>query len=97
MKRNRDRGYCCGAGGGRIWMEDAPGIKERPAENRVREAARLRGVDTFVVSCPKDLVMFQDALKTAQLEDSLVIRDVMELVEAAIPFRKRSDSHVGER
>ncbi|MHC4974380.1 MAG: (Fe-S)-binding protein [Planctomycetota bacterium] len=97
MKRNRDHGYCCGAGGGRIWMEDAPEIKERPAENRVREAARLPGVDTFVVSCPKDLVMFLDALKTAQLEDALVVKDVMELVEAVIPFRKRSDSYVGER
>ena len=78
-------------------MEDAPEIKERPAENRVREAARLPGVDTFVVSCPKDLVMFLDALKTAQLEDALVVKDVMELVEAVIPFRKRSDSYVGER
>ncbi|MHC4548854.1 MAG: (Fe-S)-binding protein [Planctomycetota bacterium] len=95
MERNRGRAYCCGAGGGRIWMEDAPGIEERPAENRVREAARLRGVDTFVVSCPKDLVMFQDALKTAQLEGSLVVKDVMELVEAAIPLPERSDSHVG--
>jgi Fe-S oxidoreductase len=95
MKRNRDAGYCCGAGGGRIWMEDSPEIKERPAENRVREAANLAGIDTFVVSCPKDLVMFQDALKTAQLEGALVVKDVMELVEAAIPFPERSDSNVG--
>jgi Fe-S oxidoreductase len=84
MPRNRDRAYCCGAGGGRIWMEDAPGIKERPAESRVREAAGLPGVGTLAIACPKDLVMFQDAVKTAGLEDKLAVRDIVELVEEAI-------------
>jgi Fe-S oxidoreductase len=83
MPRNRADSYCCGAGGGRIWMEDAPGSKERPAESRVREAAGLPGVGTLVVSCPKDLVMFQDALKTTGLEEKLVVKDLMELVEQA--------------
>src|SRR3990172_4911348 len=94
MERNRDDAYCCGAGGGRIWMEDVPGIRERPAENRVREAAGLRGVGTLVVSCPKDLVMFQDALKTTQLDGSLVVRDLVQLVESAGAPVVRSDSYV---
>lgn len=81
MPRNRADSYCCGAGGGRIWMEDVPCSKERPAESRVREAASLPGVETLVVSCPKDLVMFQDALKTTGLEDKLVVKDLVELVE----------------
>ena len=83
MPRNRANSYCCGAGGGLIWMEDVPGIQERPAENRVREAAGLPGVDTLVVSCPKDLVMFQDAVKTAGLEERIVVKDMIELVEQA--------------
>ena len=83
MPRNRSNSYCCGAGGGRIWMEDAPGITERPAESRVREAASL-GVSTLVVACPKDLVMFQDALKTTGLEGKIVVKDVMELVGEAM-------------
>ena len=37
MPRNRDNSFCCGAGGGRIWMKDEPGT-ERPSENRIREA-----------------------------------------------------------
>ncbi|MFA5191507.1 MAG: (Fe-S)-binding protein [Verrucomicrobiia bacterium] len=82
MPRSFNRSYCCGAGGGRIWMEDVAGVKERPAESRVREAAAL-GVTTLVVACPKDLVMFQDALKTAGLEGKLVIKDVIDLVEEA--------------
>jgi Fe-S oxidoreductase len=94
MERNRGDAYCCGAGGGRIWMEDVPGIRERPAENRIREAAGLRGVSTLVVSCPKDLVMFQDALKTTQLEGSLVVKDLVELVEPAGAPVVRSDSYV---
>ena len=83
MPRNRATAMCCGAGGGRIWMEDGPASGERPAEMRVREAAALEEVDTLVVACPKDLVMFQDALKTTGLEDRLVVRDLAELVEAA--------------
>ena len=90
MPRNRATALCCGAGGGRIWMEDAPTGKERPAEMRVREAAALEGVDTLVVACPKDLVMFQDALKTTGLEGSLVVRDVAELVEEAMLTMNRS-------
>ena len=70
MPRNRSSSFCCGAGGGRIWMEDAAGGGERPAESRVREAAGLQGVGTMVVACPKDLVMFRDALKTTGLEGS---------------------------
>jgi len=80
MPLNRTFSYCCGAGGGRIWMEDPPVLKERPAITRVREAAGL-GVHTLVVACPKDLVMFQDAIKTTGLEDKLEVRELAELVE----------------
>jgi Fe-S oxidoreductase len=84
LPRNRDHAYCCGAGGGRIWMEDAPTGKERPAESRVREAAALPGVGVLAVACPKDLVMFEDALKTTGLEGKLAVKDIMQLVEEGI-------------
>jgi Fe-S oxidoreductase len=93
MDRNRDHAYCCGAGGGRIWMEDVAGIKERPSESRVREAAGLHGVGTLVVGCPKDLVMFEDALKTTQLEGTLAVKDLAQLVEAAGATVVGSGSH----
>jgi Fe-S oxidoreductase len=92
MPRNKSSAYCCGAGGGRIWMEDAAGAAERPAESRVREAAGLEGVGTMVVACPKDLVMFRDALKTTGLEGVLGVRDIAELVEDAIGASQRSDT-----
>ncbi len=84
MPRNRSKSYCCGAGGGRIWMEDQPGVKERPSENRIREAVSLRGVQTLVVSCPKDTVMFQDALKTTGNEGKLAVKDISDLLYEAI-------------
>ena len=84
MERCRSNSYCCGAGGGRIWMEELEGETERPAESRVKEAASLGGVDTLVVACPKDYVMFQDAVKTAGLEGSLQIKDLFEIVEEAL-------------
>ncbi|MGD0776935.1 MAG: (Fe-S)-binding protein [Candidatus Solibacter sp.] len=84
MPQSRTYAYCCGAGGGRIWMEDPPVFKERPAVTRVREAAALGGVHTLVVVCPKDLVMFQDAIKTTGLEDKLEVKELCELVEQAM-------------
>lgn len=84
MPRSRDHSYCCGAGGGRIWMEDTTKIAERPAENRIREAAALAEVSTLVVACPKDIAMFRDALKTTGTEGKLAVRDLAELVAEAI-------------
>jgi len=88
MPRNRAKSYCCGAGGGRIWMEDEPGIKERPPESRVREAVSLPGVQALVVACPKDIVMFQDALKTTGNEGKIGIKDISDLVYEAVEENK---------
>jgi Fe-S oxidoreductase len=84
MPQNRTFAYCCGAGGGRIWMEDPPAFKEHPALTRVREAASLQGVHTLVVVCPKDLVMFRDAIRRTGLEEKLEVKELSELVEQAM-------------
>ena len=61
-------------------MEDKEKVKERPAENRIREAVALGNVKTLVVACPKDIIMFQDAIKTTGNEDKIEVRDISELV-----------------
>jgi Fe-S oxidoreductase len=91
MPRHRNQSYCCGAGGGRIWMEDTPGLKERPSESRVREAAALPGVSTLVVTCPKDIAMFRDALKTTGHEGKLVVKDLAELVGEAMAVQQNDE------
>jgi Fe-S oxidoreductase/nitrate reductase gamma subunit len=83
MPRNRKQTFCCGAGGGRIWMEEGE-VKERPSEARIREAMGLNDVQVFVVACPKDVTMYQDALKTTGYEDRLVVKDLIELVHEAL-------------
>jgi Fe-S oxidoreductase len=89
LPNNRMDTYCCGAGGGRIWMEDKPGSKERPSERRIREATALGSVHTLITSCPKDFVMFQDAVKTTGSETAIVIKDIAELIlEAAEPEKR---------
>jgi len=83
MPRHRDRAFCCGAGGGRIWMAEGE-IKERPSESRIREAVELDDVTTFVVTCPKDVTMYRDAVKTTGNEERLAVKDLIELVHAAL-------------
>lgn len=83
MPRCRDQALCCGAGGGRIWMEEGK-VEERPSENRIKEAAALEGVDDFVIACPKDYTMYQDAVKTTGHENDLFIKDLIDLVAEAL-------------
>jgi Fe-S oxidoreductase len=93
MPRNREEGFCCGAGGGSIWMEDIPGGGERPAESRVREAAALDGVHTLVTACPKDLVMFEDAVKSANLDPPPAVRDLASFVWTAMTHTTEEPAH----
>jgi len=84
MPRSHRDSFCCGGGGGRVWMEEIGEAQSRPSEARVREAAALEGVETLVVACPKDYVMFADALKTTGLEGRLAVKDLTELVAEAV-------------
>jgi len=83
MPRHHDRAFCCGAGGGRIWMAEGE-IKERPSESRIREAVELDDVTAFVVTCPKDVTMYRDAVKTTGNEERIAVKDLIELVHAAL-------------
>jgi Fe-S oxidoreductase/nitrate reductase gamma subunit len=83
MGRCRENSFCCGAGGGRIWMDDSD-LDERPAENRIREAVALGDdVNYFVVSCPKDMIMYSDAVKTTGNEGQIEVVDIAQLIHTA--------------
>jgi Fe-S oxidoreductase len=83
MPRCREGSFCCGAGGGRIWGDDT-GIVERPSENRIKEALALGDARIFVVACPKDMVMYTAAVQALSVEDQLVVRDIVDLLEVAV-------------
>jgi Fe-S oxidoreductase len=82
MPRHGTETFCCGAGGGRMWMMDGPETGERPSEQRIREAQTLGALDYFLVSCPKDLAMYSDAVKVVGAD--FEVADLTTLVEHAL-------------
>jgi len=80
--RAKERSVCCEGGGGKMWLESAPGV-ERLGEQRVREAVEL-GADTIATSCPFCLINLEDAVKTTNNEEKIRVMDVAELVAEAL-------------
>lgn len=88
MPRCREKSFCCGAGGGRIWQGDE-GVTERPSENRIREALSLGDIECFVVACPKDKVMYSAAADALGVAQELKVLDVAELITLrTVPDRR---------
>jgi Fe-S oxidoreductase/nitrate reductase gamma subunit len=73
--RSRDRGLCCGAGGGRMWMEERVG--ERINVERKKELLAT-GADAIAVACPFCMTMLSDAGK--KLESEVPVYDIAEVV-----------------
>jgi Fe-S oxidoreductase len=82
MERSRDTGFCCGGGGGLMWIEEQPGTTKI---NQIRlEDALKTGAETVVTACPYCLQMFEDSIDHKGVKDSLKARDLVELVEEAM-------------
>lgn len=81
MDRNLKRGFCCGAGGGRMWMEEL--IGKRINDERVAQALE-KDPQIAVTACPFCMVMFEDGLKTHGREEDVKVYDIIEMVEKAI-------------
>ena len=82
MERSRDTGFCCGGGGGLMWIEEQPGTTKI---NQMRlEDVLKTGAETVVTACPYCLQMFEDSIEHKDIKDSLKARDLVELVEAAM-------------
>ncbi|MBM2825386.1 MAG: Fe-S oxidoreductase [Dehalococcoidales bacterium] len=81
MARSGSRSFCCGGGGGHIWIEELPGT--RINEIRLNEVIDS-GADTVVTACPYCLQMMEEAIERKQMKTSLQAMDLVELVEQAI-------------
>jgi Fe-S oxidoreductase len=87
LPRNRKEGFCCGAGGGRFWLEEKLGT--RVNRNRVDEAAATLGKNggTIATGCPFCLTMMKDGVADAGREDAIKVLDVAEIVAAGLERR----------
>jgi len=77
MPRNRREGFCCGAGGGRMFMEEDLGT--RINHNRIAEAAET-GAAEVCTACPFCLTMLGDAIKETDRSEELAARDIAEVM-----------------
>ncbi len=81
MGRSCERSFCCGAGGGRMWMEEHLG--KRINHLRLEDALETRAA-MAATACPFCLTMIEDAAKDKEKEESLKVRDLAELVLEAM-------------
>jgi Fe-S oxidoreductase len=77
MKLNRERSFCCGGGGGHMWLEENLG--RRIGEMRLEQAIDT-GAQILATACPFCLQMFDDATKAKGVDDSPKIMDIAELI-----------------
>jgi len=92
MERSRSNGFCCGAGGARMWMEES--IGERVSNNRVDEAVET-GADIIATGCPFCVTMLSDGLAEkvgkGEVEDGRV--EVLDIAEVLTRGRAPSNGH----
>jgi len=82
VERNRERSFCCGGGGGRMWLEESVG--RRISELRIEQVIETKA-QIVATACPFCLQMFDDAIKAKEAEEWLKVTDIAELVaESAI-------------
>ena len=81
MDRIRHESLCCGAGGGRLWMETKP--EWRFSDLRIEEACKT-GATILATACPYCISMLEDSRKTVNKEDAIEIKDIVELIAEAL-------------
>ena len=82
MQETRNRSFCCGAGGGNMWYEVEQG--KRINNERLRQATET-GADTIAVGCSFCMIMMDDAVRVANEETRVKVRDIAEIVADSLP------------
>ena len=81
LARCKSNSFCCGGGGGHMWMEEEP--DKRVNIRRVEEIIGAR-VEVVATACPYCLTMFEDALKAKGVEESIKALDLSELIAGVL-------------
>ena len=78
MKAHHEKGMCCGAGGGRMWMEET--IGKRINVTRAEQAIETKAT-TVATACPFCITMISDGMKTKDMVDKIKVKDISELID----------------
>jgi len=81
LPRHKTNSFCCGGGGGHMWMEEEP--DKRVNIRRVEEVIKA-GVECVATACPYCLTMFDDALKAKGTEETVKAMDLAELLAESL-------------
>lgn len=78
MERNRDKGFCCGAGGGRMWLEEHAAEGYKRINDTRTEQALATNPECIITNCPFCLTMLDDGVKG--VEAPVKVLDIAELL-----------------
>ena len=78
MKQHHDAGMCCGAGGGRMWMEET--IGRRINVTRTEQAIDTQAT-TVATACPFCITMITDGVKTKDMVGKMKVMDIAEIID----------------
>jgi Fe-S oxidoreductase len=81
IERHRKRGFCCGAGGGRMWMEEK--IGKRINHERVDQTLRTQA-PRVATACPFCLTMFRDGITARGAQDRLMVQDLAQYLASSV-------------
>jgi len=81
LNRNLSNSFCCGAGGGRMWMEEL--IGQRINEVRTEEILEHKP-DIICTACPYCLTMFDDGIKAKDADEKIIARDIIEVLAQSL-------------
>jgi Fe-S oxidoreductase len=81
LTRSKQHGFCCGAGGGRMFMEEhGPRVNDNRADEII-----AADVNAVAVACPFCNIMLTDGMKTRNMEEKIAVLDLAELVAQSLP------------
>ncbi|MGI6513323.1 MAG: heterodisulfide reductase-related iron-sulfur binding cluster [Syntrophomonadales bacterium] len=82
MERNRDKGFCCGAGGGRMWLEEHAAEGYKRINDTRTEQALATDPECIITNCPFCLTMLDDGVKG--VESEVKVLDIAELLSQSM-------------
>ena len=83
MDHNKENAFCCGGGGGNFFTDILGGGVDSPNRIRVREAIESRA-QVIAVSCPQCAKMLDDAVKIEEVENTIEVLDIAEIINMAL-------------